>query len=109
MIIAAIASNQGARRFGFDIVGGFVGVAVVGAAVAEVGMGEKLTGSPPLRVIKARSVLSSIFLVIAWTEPSQKAALKISGYSAPSLGSGFSGSKGKSSGLVHGTGSPAST
>src|SRR5262249_20972445 len=59
------------------------------------GLGESdhsLMVSPPLRVISARSIFSSMLLARKRTEPSAEAALKPVSKMPPSFGSGFFGS-----------------
>ncbi len=65
--------------------------------------------SPPSRVINLRIVESLMVCLRKRTEPSAKAARKPFLVMPPSFGSGFLGSYDKSTGLVHGTASAAST
>src|SRR5262249_14161339 len=65
--------------------------------------------SPPAGVMTARSVAMSARRLMKRTAESHIAALKPSGNRPPNGGSSFFGSYRTSSGLVHGTATPAST
>src|SRR5262249_31225673 len=67
------------------------------------------TSSPPATVMNFLRFSSLTPLGTKRTEPSHMATLKLPSKTPPSLGNGFLASKATSTGLVHGTASPAST